>query len=260
MSRKQSNATKQANMQQAKERAAAVRAEQHRKERRSRLLVVTAVVLGVLLVVVAIAVGLQQGGNGEGQTSSPPASAVEEYAVAMGDNDAPVTVTVYEDLMCPYCGQFEQVSSEPLKGYAESGDVQVRYHVVSFLDSASDDRYSTRAANALAVVLDTAGAEAAVEFHDALFAHQPAEGGPGLSDEEMIDLAVEAGADEAAIASPIEDLKFEPWVEGATDAWSKAGFTGTPTVTVNGEKVEFTSAEDLLANTQKAIDEALGAP
>jgi len=257
MSKKQSKATKQANMQRASERAAAIRAEHERKERRSRALVVAASVVAVLLVVVAIAWGLQQGGSGEGQTSNPPDNVVDEYALAIGADDAPVTVTVYEDLMCPYCGLFEQVSSQRLKEYAESGDVQVRYHVVSFLDGQSSDRYSTRAANAIGVVLDTAGPEAAVEFHDALFANQPEEGGSGLSDEQMIDLAVEAGADEEAIAGPIEDLKFEPWVEDATDAWSKAGFTGTPTVTVNDEKVEFESAEDLLANTEQAIEEAL---
>ena len=257
MSKKQSKATKQANMQRASERAAAIRAEHERKERRSRALVVAASVLGVLIVVIAIAVGLQQGGNGEGQTSTPPDNAVDDYALAIGDNDAPVTVTVYEDMMCPYCGLFEEASSERLKEYAASGDVEVRYHVVSFLDRASEDRYSTRSANALAVVLDTAGAEVAVEFHDALFANQPEEGGAGLSDEQMIDMAVEAGADKDAITGPIADLKFEPWVEDATEAWSKAGFTGTPTVTVNDEKVDFTSAEDLLANTEKAIADAL---
>jgi protein-disulfide isomerase len=258
MTKKQSKATKQANMQRASERAAAIRAEHERKERRSRALVVAASVIGVLLVVIAIAVGLQQGGNGEGQTSTPPDNAVDDYALAIGDNDAPVTVTVYEDMMCPYCGLFEEASSERLKEYAASGDVEVRYHVVSFLDRASEDQYSTRAANALAVVLDTAGAEVAVEFHDALFANQPEEGGAGLSDEQMIDMAVDAGADEDAITGPIADLKFEPWVEDATEAWSKAGYTGTPTVTVNDEKVDFTSAEDLLANTEKAIADALG--
>jgi protein-disulfide isomerase len=256
MSKKQSKATKQANMQRASERAAAIRAEHERKERRSRALVVAAAVVGVLLVVVAIAVGLNSGGGGEGQTSSPPANSVD-YALPMGDDDAPVTVTVYEDLMCPYCGIFEQVSSERMKEYAASGDVQVRYHVVSFLDRASQDRYSTRSANAIAVVLDTAGAEVAVDFHDALFANQPEEGGAGLSDEQMIELAVEAGADEEAIRGPIEDLKFEPWVEDATEEWSKRGHTGTPTVTVNGEKVEFTSAEDLLSSTVQAIEAAL---
>lgn len=257
MSKKQSKATQQANMQRASERAAAIRAEHERKERRSRTIVVAASVIAVLLVVVAIAWGLQQGGTGEGQTSNPPDNVVDEYALAIGDNGAPVTVTVYEDLMCPYCGLFEQASSDRLKEYADSGDVQVRYHVVSFLDGQSSDRYSTRAANAIGVVLDTAGPEVAVEFHDALFANQPEEGGAGISDEQMIDLAVQAGADEEAITGPIEDLKFEPWVENATDAWSKAGFTGTPTVTVNDEKVEVEGGEDLFANTEQAIEEAL---
>lgn len=257
MTKKQSKATKEANMQRASERAAAIRAEQERKERRSRTLMVTAAVVGVLILVVAIVVAVQASRDTTGQTASAPAGAVDTYALPMGAADAPVTVTVYEDMMCPYCGLFEEASSERLKEYAESGDVQVRYHVVSFLDSASSDEYSTRAANALGVVLDTAGPEVAVKFHDALFANQPAEGGPGLSDEEMIDLAVEAGADEAAIAGPMADLKFEQWVVNSTGEWSDRGFTGTPTVTVNDEKIEFTDAQDLLANTEAAIEKAL---
>lgn len=257
MSKKQSKATKQAGAQRAAERAAAIRAEQERKERRTRTLMITAAVVGVLVLVVAIVVAVQSGRDTTGKAATPPQGAVESYALPMGPADAPVTVTVYEDFMCPYCGLFEQVSSERLKKYAESGDVQVRYQMVSFLDDASSTDYSTRAANALAVVLDTAGADVAVDFHDALFANQPEEGTAGLSDDELIDLAVEAGAEEGQIAGPIEDLAFEQWVVNSTGAWSDRGFTGTPTVTVDGEKVEFSSAEELLANTEKAIDEAL---
>lgn len=256
MTKKQSNATKQANMQAASERAAAIRAEHERKERRTRLIVVASVVVAMLLIVVAVAVALSQSDT-TGESAGTPSGVVDGYSVPMGPDDAPVTVTVYEDFMCPYCGLFEQVSSDKLKEYADSGDVQVRYHVVSFLDDASTDDYSTRAANALAVVQDTAGAEAAVEFHDALFANQPAEGGAGISDEQMIELAVEAGAEEDAIRGPIEDLAFEQYVINATSEWSERGFTGTPAVAVNGEKVEFTDAENLLANTEKAIADAL---
>ncbi|GAB2748944.1 DsbA family protein [Nocardioides pakistanensis] len=257
MSKKQSKATQQANMAAASERAAAIRAEQERKERRSRALMITGAVVGVLVLVVAIVVAVQASRDTSGQASTPPANVVDEYTLAMGDDDAPVEVTVFEDMMCPYCGLFESVSSDKFKEYADSGDVQVRYHVVSFLDRASSTKYSTRAANAIAVVLDTAGPEVAVEFHDMLFANQPEEGGEGLSDEQMIDMAVEAGADREAIEGPIADLKFEQWVVNSTNAWSEAGHTGTPTVTVDGEKIEFTSAEDLLSNTEKAIEDAL---
>lgn len=257
MSKSKSKATKRANAQRAAERAAAIRAERERAERRRRTWLVTAAVLGVLVVVGAIAVGVMASRDTSGQSATPPQGAVESYAVPMGPADAPVKVTVYEDFMCPYCGLFEQVGRERLKEYAESGDVQVRYHVVSFLDDQSSTDYSTRAANALAVVLDTAGRDTAVKFHDALYANQPQEGGEGLSDEQLIDLAVKAGAEKSEITEPIEDRAFEQWVVNSTDEWSKRGFTGTPTVTVNGEQVEFSSAEDLMANTESAIEKAL---
>jgi coenzyme F420-dependent glucose-6-phosphate dehydrogenase len=127
----------------------------------------------------------------------------------MGPDDAPVVVTVYEDPMCPYCGLFEQTSAETLKQYAADGSVQVRYHLVSFLDDASTSGYSTRAANAVGVVLDTSGPEVAAKFHEAIFVNQPEEGSAGISDDELIDLAVEAeriGLDSVFISD-----HFQPW-------------------------------------------------
>lgn len=256
MSKKQSKATKQANMSAAAERAAAIRAEHERKERRTRAIVVGSVVVAMLLIVVVLTYVLSRS-DSTGQDAGAPAGVVDGYSVPMGPDDAAVKVNVYEDFMCPYCGLFEEISSERFKEYAESGDVQVRYHVVSFLDRASTDDYSTRAANALYVVLDEAGPETAVDFHDALFANQPAEGGAGISDEQMIELAVEAGADEEAIRGPIEDRKFEQFVINSTSEWSERGFTGTPAVAVDGETIEFTDAQDLMANTEQAIEEAL---
>jgi protein-disulfide isomerase len=257
MTKKQSKATQQANMRRASERAAAIRAEHERKERRTRTLLVTAAVVAVLVIVVAIVVAVQASRDTSGQAGAVPAGAVDTYSLPMGKADAPVNVTVYEDPMCPYCGMFEQVSEAKLKQYADSGDVQVRYHMVSFLDSASTTNYSTRAANALGVVLDTAGPEVAVKFHNLLYANQPKEGSAGLSDQQLVALAVKAGADEQAVKGPIADLKFKQWVVNATDNWSRKGFRGTPTVTVDGKKVSFTSAEDLLTNTEKAIQDAL---
>lgn len=257
MSKKQSNATKQSNAQRAAERAAAIRREQESKQRRRRTLVVSVSALAVLAVVVAILVAVQSGRDTTGEAATPPDGAVDTYALPMGQTDAPVTVTVYEDFMCPYCGMFEGVSRDALKEYAASGDVQVRYHVVSFLDGQSSSDYSTRAANALGVVLDQAGPDVAVKFHDLLYENQPEEGGSGLSDEQLVDFAVEAGAEEADVMGPIESLKFEQWVVNSTGEWSDRGHTGTPTVTVDGETVDFQSAEDLLANTEQAIESAL---
>ena len=70
-------------------------------------------------------------------------------------------------------------------------------------------------------------------------------------------LGEKAGADKNAISGPIADLKFKQWVVNSTGDWSKSGFQGTPAVTVNGEKIKFKSADDLLNNVETAIQDAL---
>ncbi|HET9860218.1 MAG TPA: thioredoxin domain-containing protein [Nocardioidaceae bacterium] len=258
MSKKQSNATKQANAQRAAERAAAIRKEQEAKERRRRVLVVSAAVIGVLALIVAIAVAVQSSRDTTGEASTPPAGAVDSYALPYGQAAAPVTVEIYEDFMCPFCGQFETASQDMLTEYVDQGDVLVEYQMISFLDRASNGTdYSTRAMNAVGVVLDTSGPEVAKEFHDLLFVNQPAEGTDGLSDEQLVDLAIRAGAERSAITQGIEDRSFEQWVKNASDRASKDDINSTPTVLVDGEKVEATTIDELVTETDEAIQAAL---
>ena len=83
-------------------------------------------------------------------------------------------MTIYEDFMCPVCGDLEAATRAWLPRYAAQGKVRVIYRPVAFLNRMSNGtEYSTRAANAYAVVLDEAGPEAAATFHDLLFDHQP---------------------------------------------------------------------------------------
>lgn len=258
MSKKQSNATKQANAQRAAERAAAIRKEQEAKERRRRVLVVSAAVVGVLALIVAIAVAVQSSRDTTGEAATPPAGAVDSYALPYGQATAPVTVQIYEDFMCPFCGQFEAASQDMLAEYVDRGDVMVEYQMISFLDRASNGTdYSTRAMNAVGVVLNTSGPEVAKEFHDLLFVNQPAEGTDGLSDDQLVDLAVQAGAERSAIVQGIEDRSFEQWVKNASDQASKDDINSTPTVLVDGEKVEGTTIDDLVTETEQAIQAAL---
>ena len=84
-------------------------------------------------------------------------------------------------------------------------------------------------------MLDASGPEVAKAFHDLLFDNQPSEEGPFPSADDLVDLAVEAGATEADVRPGIEDMAFEGWVDAADEAASKAGVNGTPTVLVDGE-------------------------
>lgn len=259
MSKKQSKATKQANAQRAAERAAALRREQQSKERRRRTLVAGGVVVGVLALIIAISAFVQSTrntpGDQPGQVAGAPSGAVDNYAIALDEGDVEVTVQVYEDFMCPACAQFQAVAGETLKEYAASDEVQVQYRPIAILDRFSEGtRYSTRSMNAVGVVLDEAGPEAALAMHDLLFANQPAEGTEGLSDSQLIDLAVEAGAERASVTEPIERLKFERWVSDATEAAQNQGVGGTPTVVVNDEQLEDNSVESLTDAVDRARD------
>ena len=259
MSKKKSNATRRAEQLAAHQRAAELRKEVERKERRRRNGFIAAGVAAVLALVLGIGYAVQSSRDTTGQVAAPPAGVVDDYALVRGEAGAPVNVTVYEDFMCPFCGQFEAASRDVLASRVDAGDVRVEYRVLSFLDRASNGTdYSTRSMNALGVVLDTAGPEVAGAFHDLLFENQPEEGTDGLSDDELVDLAVEAGATRERIGLPIEQRKFEPWVRNATDAASQAGVSSTPTVQVDGETLEATTIDGLVTELDEAVQAALG--
>ena len=151
--------------------------------------------------------------------------------------------SIYEDFLCPFCGQLEQTVGDQLDAAVEAGEVNVEYRPLPFLERISD--YSPEAANAFAVVLDESGPEVAKAFHDLLFDNQPSEQGPFPSKDDLVDLAVEAGATEADVRPGIEDMTFEGWVNAAGDAASKAGVNSTPTVFVDGEKVEGQTMDEI---------------
>jgi protein-disulfide isomerase len=235
----------------AEKRAAEQRARA--QERRRRQAVVGGVVAAVVVVAVVAVIVVQSARTSSSPDAAVPANTVDgATAFAVGPADAPVTVDVYEDFLCPACRQFEATTGDTLAALAADGTAQVRYHPIAILDRASTDDYSTRALNAAAVVGDAAGTEAFLAFHDALFAEQPAEGGPGLTDERLGELAAEAGASGADVEEAITGLAYEDWTREVTDAASRAGVTGTPTVLVDGAILQDRTPAGLRAAVEAA--------
>lgn len=169
---------------------------------------------------------------------------VSEGSVLVGSSDAPVTLDVYEDALCPVCAQFESRYGQQIAQALDEGQVAVRYHFLDFLNpqSASGD-YSTRAAGALLCVAgDGATASAAFPaFHAALYdpAEQPAEGGDtDLTNDELAALAAESGASQAAqdcVSSGAEAQTAAAASAAGQAALEASGIqVGTPTV-LNGD-------------------------
>ena len=223
-------------------RAAAARLaqEQKRKERRRTIafqatigLVVVAIVVGVTIAVLS-----HRSSSGDGTAATPP-GLTSDGAVRFGAADAPVTLQAVEDFQCPICQQFEQTNGDLLKSYREGDQVAVEYRPIAFLDKMSSTQYSTRALNASMCVLDDAGPDAWMKYHEALYANQPAEQSAGLPDSQLEGMATDAGATGSGVAGCIEDRTYGDWAAKQTAAVFKNGdVTGTPTLFVNGTKLD----------------------
>lgn len=265
----------------ARAKAAQLRKEQERQARRNKIVSISVLVVVVLAAVAVVGFTLKTQKDNEARYSSAVfgAGAQNVVAPALADVPAPstasdeggipvsaagvgetgaddVVVTIYFDFMCPYCGQFDEANSADLEALAAEDGVTIDYRPISFLDAQSKGtNYSSRAANAAAVVADQDG-EHFSAFVTGLYENQPSEGSTGLSDDEIRDIAVEAGVP-AAVADTFTDTvegtytvaddetektgtwrTFAAWVAAATNQMrlDMGERFGTPTVLIDGEK------------------------
>jgi protein-disulfide isomerase len=203
----------------------------------------------VLVVVFAAVVGFgvyQAQQPDEGEVVIPPNATAQ--GVPVGPSDAPVTVDVYVDFQCPACRRYEGIAGDILDHLADSGAAQVVYHPLAYLDRFSSTQYSSRASAAAGC----AAAEGVFPaFAERLFAEQPPEGGDGLPAQRLIELGVAAGADRDEFATCVRDDRYAAWTDQLTNAALRQGVTATPTVLVNGQKVELT-----VTALQQAVERA----
>jgi protein-disulfide isomerase len=207
--------------------------EQKARERRRRVTLWTSVtVVAVLLVAGLVGWGVLAGQR-KGTATVPPGAVDAGTAFARGSG--PVTVDLYEDFMCPICRQFESQSGSTITQLVDQHKVTVRYHPIAILDgSSSGTQYSTRAAAASAAA---AVGGKFVEYHDVLYANQPAEGSTGLTDARLIELGRSVGLTGQAFPDAVTHKTYWAWVTKSTDTAAARGYTSTPTVLVAGKQV-----------------------
>ncbi|PUB27809.1 protein-disulfide isomerase [Promicromonospora sp. AC04] len=250
------NQTKAQRRDAARAEALALQKKQQASEKRNRVIVLGVLGLAVIGLIVAVVLILTEGQKTPMEkVDNVPAGVVEDTGIPVGadgvagtSNEGATTLDVYVDYMCPICGQFEQTNSASIAEMREAGDITLVVHPVSILDRTSQGtEYSTRAASAAAWVADQAPEQFSA-FHDALFASQPAEQTAGLSDEQIAQVAEQAGVP-AEVAAGISDGQaretYEEWVAASTDAatsdealFNADGGFGTPTVLIDGERFE----------------------
>jgi protein-disulfide isomerase len=217
------------------ERAAAVVRERQRRERRRRNLSIGAVVL-VIAIVVVIGFVIASHTDSSHKISGTAPEAGSQNGLTIGPDSAPHTVVVYEDFLCPFCGELEKKTHEKLESLADAGKVQVEYRPFDFLGGIDD--YSGHATQAFASVLTQSGPNEALRMHDLLFENQ---------------LMTQAGAD-ADTLTYFKAGNAETWAQEATDAAKDLGVSSTPTIILDGKQFQDgRTIDDIAANLLKAV-------
>jgi protein-disulfide isomerase len=244
--------SKQNREQNRTQRAAAIRAEQARKERNRRIAIIAGV---VVLLGAIVAGGAWYGSGGSDKTSTTsggPPVAAGTASLKMGKADAPVKIVIYEDFLCPFCRELESSTRDFLRENAAKGKVLVEYQPINLLQQFP---YSAKALNAWAAVLKHKGPAAALELHDLLYEHQPYEqSSNGVSDSKIASWVKDAGADTPAVLSALK-TQDSAFFSAAQEAMTSAKVTSTPTVLINGQELPPTGVADMVSKIEAAVDQ-----
>lgn len=213
-----------------------------------------AIQIGLTSVVVIFAVALvlyivmtKEDKPAEGE-AKPIRVASSNLMTTDGGAEPKAVLSLYEDFLCPACGNFEKQFGPTINKLIDSGAVAADYYMVSILDRQGDG-YSTRAANAAYCVAD-ADKEAFRRFHAALYAQQPPEGvGPFPDNARLIEIARQAGVT-GEVPECINSGRYEDMVKGMAKA---TDVNSTPTIRINGEDYRPSTPDALIAEIEGIV-------
>lgn len=207
-----------------------------RRGRRALIVgLVSAAVVAVLVGLAALTYAVTRPNDDPGTV--PQASAIDPETGAIAVGSGAREVGVYFDVLCPVCGDFEARFGGELDDLVAEGEITLNLHPIAILDARSSDDYSSRGASAVYAVA-VQSPEAAMEYQQLLFAEQPEEGGEGLSDGRLVELAEQVGAPEAA--ADIEAgtyIDFVRYQTPRTPPQPGTNRVSTPTIALGGEIV-----------------------
>jgi protein-disulfide isomerase len=196
----------------------------------------------ILLSGIIIAGAILLKGN---MSASPSGETVKEAGIVapamvsnddktLGDANAEVTLILYEDFQCPFCGKFAEESEEIIRNtYVRDGSVRFVYRDFAFLGPES-----VRAAEAARCAGDQGKFW---EYHDYLFTHQNGENNGAFADPNLKTFAVSVGLNASSFNQCMDGEKYAKAVADSTLEGHDAGVNGTPKgFILKGDKVVST--------------------
>jgi protein-disulfide isomerase len=214
-------------------------------------LTATVVVIAVVLFYVIVASGDKKPESGEAKSVRVTSS---KLITKEGTSEPKAVVSLYEDFLCPHCGQFEQQFGPTISRLIDSGAIAADYYMVGILDSPQTKDYSSRAGGAAYCVADESK-DAFRRFHAALYAQQPGERSSTFpTDDRLIEIARQAGA-AGGVPDCINKGRYTELVKGLAAATK---INSTPTVRINGEDYKYSTPDELVAKVKEIVGDVPG--
>jgi protein-disulfide isomerase len=171
------------------------------------------------------------GPSASGPTSAPtalpppivPIISLPQSGVAIGAPTAPLTLEIWADFQCPYCGVFAlQVGPWLEKNYIAPGKIRLVHRDLAFLGAESLDA---------AVVARYAATKGKFwELHSVLYQAQNGENKGAFARPKLIELAGLVGLDATAVKAALDDPALIAAVQADNDEGAKFGIKSTPTL------------------------------
>lgn len=161
-------------------------------------------------------------------------------APSFGPESAKVTVVEFSDFECPYCSRAADVAHQIREKYGDRVRFVFRQFPLSFHPNAKEAAEASLAAHAQGKFWP---------FHDQLFKNQRA-----LDRASLENYAKEAGLNVATFKQALDSDKYLPQVEADLKLGEAVHVNGTPSMFVNGKRVDNpTSFEAVAALIEAAL-------
>ena len=171
-----------------------------------------------------------QQNQGQPPPAPTPAAVNDEFAGAMGNPEAPVTIVEFTDYQCPFCAR-HSLDTMPaiVREMVDSGRV---YYILKDLPL---DQLHPNARSAAAAARCGGEQDAYWEMHDSIFGNQAEWAGQGANANDLfIGYASDLGLDQDTFTACLDSGRYDDAVEAnATEARS-LGISGTPFFLING--------------------------
>ena len=238
--------------QSARERMHQRRGQQQRRTQITLIIVVAVLALGVVGLLIAFNQPRTPVTFSSGNFSGIPESVDQSGTLGMvlGPADAPVSLVEYADFSCPHCHDLEPTIHQLIDTYVKPGKLKITYKTVTFVGGANSD-------SAARGMICAAAQGKAWEMHDAIWTLYDNQTYQGYTEANMNQLATNLKLDQTKFSSCYNSATTTDAIQAVQDELPNIGVTATPTLFLNGTRLDFSSYDDILnAIQQKAASAA----